>query len=634
MTAKATNLLARDAQACVRPLEIETKVSYDGTKATVRLAGSRDGAEIVSADADVKVSTAQALAGGTLAWDASGDVALTRFPLDAIAPLIERAVSGEVSGKITLADLHKAASIDAELDLRALALDRATFPKGKVRLTVKDGALTASARLDQADGYIETKATSAMTWGVATVPQLDLAKPVDVSVKAQNFRADAAMPFVQGLFSELDGRIDTDAQLHVVAGGKDGNVKGAVTVRDGTFEVPQLGERFHGLKGKIIMNPWGTLRFEDFAADAPTGHLTASGDAVLKGLALHTASAQVHIAKGHSIPISLEGVPMGRAYGDVKTTAQMSADGKRLDVKVDVPLLQVDLPQSTGHSVQPLEADKTVRVGLHRDGGDFLSIPLVAPEKPRPPSDLVIHAALTLGKDVQVKRDTTVDVTAHGAIDVVVSDKTHVTGKINVERGKLELEGKQFIIDHGIVSFVGNDPSNPMIVATAYWDAPDSTRVYADFSGLVTSGKLNLRSEPSLSQDEILSLILFGSPDGSFGAEPPPGQEESTGVKAAGMAGGIVTQGLNKAISGITSVDISTRVDTSDSNNPRPELAVQITKTVSARLGYKLGVPAPGENPDRTELTLDWRFIRNWSLVAVVGDQGSTALDVVWRMRY
>jgi hypothetical protein len=105
-------------------------------------------------------------------------------------------------------------------------------------------------------------------------------------------------------------------------------------------------------------------------------------------------------------------------------------------------------------------------------------------------------------------------------------------------------------------------------------------------------------------------------------------------VKAVGMAGGYVTEGLNKAFSGITAVDISTRVDTSDSNSPRPELAVQISKTVSARLSYKLGVPGPGENPDRTELSLDWRFIRNWSLVAVVGDQGSTSIDMVWRKRY
>jgi hypothetical protein len=48
----------------------------------------------------------------------------------------------------------------------------------------------------------------------------------------------------------------------------------------------------------------------------------------------------------------------------------------------------------------------------------------------------------------------------------------------------------------------------------------------------------------------------------------------------------------------------------------------------------KLGVPPPGENPDRTEFTLDCRLIRSWSLVTTVGDQGSTALDLDWRMRY
>jgi translocation and assembly module TamB len=284
--------------------------------------------------------------------------------------------------------------------------------------------------------------------------------------------------------------------------------------------------------------------------------------------------------------------------------------------------------------VQALDPDTSIRVGAHADDGDFVTLPLVEPERPRKPSETVIHASVELGKDTHVKRDTTVDVTANAKLDVLVTDKAHITGKVVVERGKLELEGKQFTIDHATVSFLGDDTSNPMVVATAYWDAADGTRVYADFSGLATKGKLKLRSEPSLSEDEILSLILFGSADGSFGAQPPPGQDESTGVKAAGMAGGIVTQGLNKAISGVTSVDVTTRVDTSEADNPRPELAVQLTKTVSARVGYKLGVPAPGENPDRTELTLDWRFVRNWSLTAEVGDQGSTALDVVWRLRY
>jgi translocation and assembly module TamB len=384
------------------------------------------------------------------------------------------------------------------------------------------------------------------------------------------------------------------------------------------------------------MKPWGTLRFEDFSAEAPTGKLTASADAVLDGLSLQKATAKLHIARGESIPITIEGVPMGQAYGDVTARVAMSQDGKRLDIDVDLPVLHVDLPQSTGHSVQALEPDSTVRIG-RRVGDDFASIALAPPQKPRAPSDLEIHASVTLGDDVEVKRDTTIQIAAQGKTEIILTDKARVKGQIRLQRGKLEIQGKQFIIDRGVVSFVGGDPADPLILATAYWDAPGATRVYADFSGHVSSGKLGLRSEPSLSQDQILALILFGSPDGSFGAEPAQGQGDAAtaaGTRAASLAGGLVTQGLNKAISGITTADITTRVDTSKSDSPRPELAVQLTKEVSARLGYKLGVPAPGDNPDRTELTLEWRFIRNWSLVGVVGDHGSTALDVLWRRRY
>lgn len=190
-----------------------------------------------------------------------------------------------------------------------------------------------------------------------------------------------------------------------------------------------------------------------------------------------------------------------------------------------------------------------------------------------------------------------------------------------------------FEIDRGQVTFTGGDPSNPYIQATAHWDSPTKTRVFAEFSGTPTSGKLVLRSEPGLSQDEILSLVLTGTSDGRIGASAPPGQEGDAGVQAVGLAGGVVTEGLNRILSGFTRA-VSTRIDSSDANNPQPQIVVQITKNVAASLGYKLGVPAPGDNPDRAELTIDWRFVNNWSLTAAVGDQGSTALDIEWRYNY
>jgi autotransporter translocation and assembly factor TamB len=633
LTARGSNLVLRDAASCPQPTEVETTLAYDGRVADVHLAASREGHAIVAADGVVAVSATEALAGGALPWEASGRATLSGFPLAPIGALTRRPLAGSVSGQVAVTDLHRAAHLEASLDLRDLALDRTRFPRGQVRVTVKDGALAAAARLDQADGFAATTVQGAVAWGPALAPALDLTRPVDVTLQARGFRANAAAPFTQGIFSELDGRIDADAALHVAPGGKDGEVRGSVALRDGVFELPQMGERFRGVRGRVIMKPWGTLRFEDFAAEASTGQLTASGEAVLKGLELQRASARIRIPRGESIPLAVEGVSMGRAQGEITARAVLSDDGQRLDLHVDIPTLHVDLPQTIGHSVQPLQPDPTVRVGRSA-GRDFLTLPLGAPTTPRAPSALVLHAAIRLGNDVQVRRDTTLRLVVEGEPRIEVGEETRVSGRIRVTRGQIELQGKQFIVDRGEVSFVGADPADPFVVAGAHWDAPDATRVFADFSGHVSSGKLTLRSEPELTQEEIVSLLLFGSTTGSFGAQAPPGREESTGVWAAGLAGGLITQGLNRALSGLTSADISTRVDTSDWNSPRPELAVQLSRKVSARLSYKLGVPAPGDNPDRTELTLDWRFLRDWSLTAVVGDQGSTALDLVWRHRY
>ncbi len=633
LTARGTNLRSRTAAACVPIVAVDARVALDGDDAKVRVAVSREQREVLVTDAVAKVNVIEAIGGAPLAWEASATVALTRFPLDTASAVLEQPIGGDLSGTIKIKDLHRAASLDADLDLRALTLDRALFPTGKVVVTMRDGALTASVRLDQKDGYAETTGKAAMKWGAEVAPSLDLGRPIDATILAKNFRADAAMPFVQGVFTELDGRIDTTAKLHVEPGGKAGKLDGAIVIRDGVFDLPQIGERFHNVKAQIVMKPWGTLRLDDFSAEGTTGRMTMSAAAVLKGLSLESATAKVQIARSESLPLVVEGVSLGRAYGEINATAKMADSGKALTVKVDVPSFHLDLPESSGHSVQSLDPEKTVRIGLHAKP-DFVSIPLVKPEEPRAPSDLVIRAAVKLGSDVEIKRDTTVDIHVQGETQIEVGQETRITGQIRLARGKLEIQGKQFIVDRGVVSFVGPDPADPQVVATAYWDAPGSIRVYADFSGHVSSGKLALRSEPGLTQDEILALILFGSPDGSFGAAPKSGTGTTAGVKAAGFAGGVVTQGLNKAISDLTSADITTRVDTSEADNPRPELAVQISKKVSARLGYKLGVPAPGDNPDRTELTLDWRFVKNWSIEAVVGDQGSTALDVVWRLRY
>ncbi len=468
------------------------------------------------------------------------------------------------------------------------------MPRGFARVVIKDGDARAGIRLEQRDGVAEVVGKGTLAWGKELAPSFVADKGVDIHFGARNFRIDAAAPFVRSVVSELDGRIDAEMQAHLDPKTKQGKVDGSLALRDGVVEVPQLGERFHGIRTKVTMKPWGTLRVDDVEAFAPTGRLTAAAQARFDGLALRGGSVAIHINQGEKVPISLEGVPLGSAYGDIKAIAMLSADGKDMNVNVTVPMLGVVLPQSTGHTVEPLDRDDRLRLGVHRDGR-FAILPIGPPDKPREPSSGKIHAEVTLG-DVRVKRDTTLDVRVTGKPIFDVTDTTVAHGGIRIKQGTLEVQGKRFTIDRGVVTFTG-DPSQPQIIATAYWDAPDSTRVYADFAGTPKSGKLKLRAEPARTQDEIVALILFGSADGQLGASSPGSSSESTAAKGAGAAGGAVSQGVNKAISGITTVDIETRVDTSEADDPRPELVVQLTERLSAQVAYNLGVPPRARRP-------------------------------------
>ena len=97
---------------------------------------------------------------------------------------------------------------------------------------------------------------------------------------------------------------------------------------------------------------------------------------------------------------------------------------------------------------------------------------------------------------MQVERGTQLKIALGGTVTVRVADETHVSGQIQLKSGTVDVQGKPFEIEKGIVTFVGTDPSNPDVVITAGWTAPDGTRVFADFNGSVKSGRVTLRSSP------------------------------------------------------------------------------------------------------------------------------------------
>ena len=149
---------------------------------------------------------------------------------------------------------------------------------------------------------------------------------------------------------------------------------------------------------------------------------------------------------------------------------------------------------------------------------------------------------IRLGR-ISIRRGNTGEAVLSGNPKITMDGgETKITGQIRVESGWADVQGKKFEIERGTVTFNGETPPNPVVIATATWKAADDTQVYAEFVGPVATGKVNLRSEPPRPKGEILSLVLFGTADGANPTPPPADAADWTCLEAcwehpAGQAG-------------------------------------------------------------------------------------------------
>jgi len=622
------------------PLDVDVVAHYDGVRGTASVKAHSAEHEMLDVEAQVDAALAQLLDTGgsetSLAWKASAKAHLTGFPMGSIAALDDKMVTGQLSGDVSLVDLHANAHADVALTIDALSVGSVTYKSANVHLTADGHVLDGTARIDQTDGFVETKAHAPASWGAAMVPALDRAQPLDFNLSAKNFRIAALLPFVDGELDELDGRLDAETHVQLDPTKNTARASGTIALSRGTVEAVAGGGELHDITANLKLAPDGTLTLEKLTAKGLTGQLQATGTAKLDGVTLQSAKAVIVIPKRSAIPLSASGTDIGNVDGRIEVTELTSEDGKAMDVKLEIPNLRVALPEGSSANPEELGAMAKVRIGAHRgDPQTFMLLPLDPAQPAATPHAKAGATKLTMEAhlaDVEVVRGTEVKIDLDGRVNVVNrGGAAQVTGQIHLKHGGLlDVQGKKFTVEDGTVTLVGADPANPEVVVKASWTAPDGTVVYATFNGPLKTGKVTLSSEPTLPQQEIVELLLFGTADGTQ-AQTPSGTPANSAI---GTAGGEAAQPLNHALGQLGLGAVTANIDTTQAANPRPEVEVQIAKDISVQLAVVLGQPPPGVNPDHTLLTVDWRFLTKWSLASTVGDAGTTIFDLLWQRRY
>ena len=546
---------------------------------------------------------------------------LDALDLETVPALKNRQIEGVLSGFARVDYGPAGRSLDADLSAHPLRVGQATMDQVNIAIAADQRQVTSAVSVSGQSGSLDARLASGLTWPAEGVPSL--AGTLRTTLSARQFRLAALWPLVGDSVNEIDGRLD--AELSAQVDDERVLLRGHGRLREGVMQIPAVGQRFEAISADIEVAPESVV-LKDVRARGLTGGLTGSARITLdRHLGLEEASGTLVVGKHQKVPVTVEGVALGDAWGTVEARAVKK--GERLELLVRVPELHVDVPDTGSNDVQELSRDRQVRVGVRRSDATFVALPvqpLSKPPEPTTPLDLTLE----LGDSVWLERGDQVSAQVSGRLVVAVREETSVNGEIALKGGTLDVSGKRFELERGTVTFSGGDPADPSISAVARWDAPAGYAVYATYAGSVRKGKLTLRAEPPLSEDEILNLILFGTPEGTVSS----GTGDSASG-AIGIAGGTATRGINRAISDFTKLDVQARVDTS-SGDARPELVIPLSRRLSARLTRAIGEPSAGASPDRTFLTLELRLRQKWALSALLGDRGASSLDLVWRSHY
>jgi translocation and assembly module TamB len=648
------------------PVDVDALATYDSKRATLEAHVLKNGRELMRADAELNAKLADLLAGKSSnpkvpLWTGSLEAKLYEVPLAEVPMLAASNVGGHIAGTIAVRGLGDKPSVAIDLELPDLQMGNDNFFEGgrislhidsdkegadipeelKKRISAKDTAVAKVELTGQDGGKLSVSAFAGVVWKDKLIPMPDNDSAADFFLSARRFRLTALQPAVAAVLSKLDGYLDGDLRFgwNRIGETEKGKIEADLSLTKGVFYVPQLGQEFTGAHLHVIAKETGEIRVDDIGASALSGKVKGWARARFDGVTFKDAAAELTIKKGEELPVALEGVPLGRMYGTIAATVTNRKDA--LVAAIRIPSIHLELPASIGRNVQSL--------GEHEE--IILSHPVAEPEeKTRGGDARKVIITLDVGEAAVDGSMVSLAIRTSKANPprVEITDKARVYGDVELVRGQLDVLGKEFELEKALVHLRGQDEPNPYLNATVRWDAPDGSRVYIDYIGSlnpITDEKIHFRSEPARSKQEIIGMLLLGSDyehgtiaGGSAGQSNEP--TRSTGNAAGGIAAGFIADQFSGLLA---DSGISTSVGTTDDGALKTGLVYEkgTTKTQVTYEGSSGSGPGStgGANrrTGRTEVSVDWRFRRNWLLrgmVGVGGDQPSSGVDLLWQYRY
>lgn len=276
---------------------------------------------------------------------------------------------------------------------------------------------------------------------------------------------------------------------------------GKISTRDARLALPDQRFAMEQIAGDISLAR-GSARVSMTTQAVSGGTISANGQIGLSGnlpADLSVQLSQVVLTDPTLYETTISGplAVTGGLMGNGRLTGQLQLGPTELRVPNPSGAEQADLP-GLRHKNIPADVQRTrVHAGLVQttntsggSGGAFaLDLQVLAPDR------IFVRGRgldAELGGALSLKGDTN-NVLPEGRFDLI--------------RGRLDILGKRLSLTEGLIQLQG--AFDPFIRFAASTDAGDTTATIV-IEGQASAPKLSFMSSPSLPEDEVLALILFG----------------------------------------------------------------------------------------------------------------------------
>lgn len=202
--------------------------------------------------------------------------------------------------------------------------------------------------------------------------------------------------------------------------------------------------------------------------------------------------------------------------------------------------------------------------------------------------------------------------------------KKKLTGKVEIEQGRVSIVGKAYNFQRGLVRFDGSFPPDPKLDLRLAHEFP-SLVLLVLVQGTGKKPEIRFASEPG-GYDQATLLGYF------VGAGPGESGEGSAEDKAKRAASGLLVSQLAGAAKEEVPID-TLDVDLGDGAARSGSVSAGKWVTGDVFIAYRYRFTPP-EHENQSEGILRWRFARGWTLEARFGDHSEGSLDAVWLKRF